>query len=482
MTTEPMIQPASAAPEGPAAISATIPATLWAACRVFVPLVLIANLAVEAVPHVRGLAFAPQLRYAVVTPACAIGAGLAACLYRIFQGRSAWPRWMLTGCLALLAVLVLVLVDALGPAGLARQAAVPVLAVAAALAFLVPRAMARPSGKVGRVATAVFGALALAGVVAALAGERVEPAGPGAIAFDIPRATFDVAHQFMDFPDGTRIHYVDEGRGETLLFLHGNPGWSFQWRELVEGLKGSCRCVVLDYPGFGLSFAPPGYGYTPGEQSRLVEAFVDRMGLRDLTLVMQDWGGPIGLGLAERRPELVRRLVLGNTWAWPTSTGTPRGKFSKLVGGPVGEFIQMNFNGFTAAALSHDISRKLPTDVAAIYRRPFRPLDRRGVAAFYPGQITAASAYFAEVEAGLSRIRDRRTLIFWGLRDPGFPRADLERHERAFPNHTTVELPEAGHFFFEDAPERVLAHLRAFLAKEATAAGSNPQEKRHGRS
>jgi haloalkane dehalogenase len=105
------------------------------------------------------------------------------------------------------------------------------------------------------------------------------------------------------------------------------------------------------------------------------------------------------------------------------------------------------------------------------------------VAAFYPGQITAASAYFTELEAGLPRIRDRRTLILWGMRDPGFPRADLERHERAFPNHTTVELPEAGHFFFEDAPEQVLAHLRAFLAGEAiSAAGSNPQEKPHGRS
>jgi pimeloyl-ACP methyl ester carboxylesterase len=462
---------------------AAMQATLWAACRVFVPLVLIANLAVEAVPHARGIAFPPQLRYAVVTPACALGAGLAVCLYRVFQARSGWPRWMLNGCLALLVMLVLILLDAFGPAGLVRQAAFPVLVVAVALAFLVPRAMGRPSGRVGRWATVVFGGLAVLGVVAAFASERVGPPGPDGLAFDIPRTTFDVAHKFMDLPNGTRIHYVDEGAGETLLFLHGNPGWSFQWRELVHGLKGSYRCVVLDYPGFGLSSAPAGYGYTAQEQRAVVEAFVDHLGLHDLTLVMQDWGGPIGLGLAERRPELVRRLVLGNTWAWPTSTSTPRGKFSKLVGGPVGEFIQMNFNGFTAAALSHDIARKLPADVAAIYRRPFRPLDRRGVAAFYPGQITAASAYFTELEAGLPRIRDRRTLILWGMRDPGFPRADLERHERAFPNHTPVELPEAGHFFFEDAPEQVLAHLRAFLAGEAiSAAGSNPQEKPHGRS
>ncbi|HLP31204.1 MAG TPA: alpha/beta fold hydrolase, partial [Geothrix sp.] len=303
MIPETTVHHASAAPGLPPAM----PETLWAACRVFVPLVLIANVAVEAVPHVRGIAFVPQLRYVVMTPACALSAGLATFLYRFFRVRSDRPRWMLAGCLALLAMLVLVLMGAFGPAGLARQAAFPVFAVAAALAFLAPRALARPSGRVGRVAAAAFGALALIGVIAGLAGEQVEPAGPGAMAFDIPQATFDVAHKFMDFPDGTRIHYVDEGRGETLLFLHGNPGWSFQWRELVSGLKSSYRCVVLDYPGFGLSIAPPGFGYTPGEQSRVVEAFVDRLGLQDLTLVMQDWGGPIGLGLAERRPELVRQ-------------------------------------------------------------------------------------------------------------------------------------------------------------------------------
>jgi haloalkane dehalogenase len=262
------------------------------------------------------------------------------------------------------------------------------------------------------------------------------------------------------------VHYVDVGTGETLLFLHGNPAWSFQWHDLIDGLRGSARCVALDYPGFGLSSAPPGYGFTPREQSRVLEEFVDRLGLRDLTLVMQDWGGPIGLGLAGRRPELVRRVILGNTWAWPTTTGEARGKFSIIAGGPIGEFVQMNFNGFTAVALKRGVVRTLPDDVAKMYLRPFRPLDRRGVAAFYPGQITAASEYFTEVEAGLHRVRDRSALIFWGLRDPGFPRADLERFERAFPDHKTIELAGADHFFFEDAAPLMIAEIRAFASRK----------------
>jgi haloalkane dehalogenase len=277
---------------------------------------------------------------------------------------------------------------------------------------------------------------------------------------------FDADHKFVDLPSGARVHYVDVGTGETLLFLHGNPAWSFQWRDLIGGLHDSFRCVALDYPGFGLSEAPPGYGFTPREQSHALEEFIDHLGLRHLTLVMQDWGGPIGLGLAGRRPDLVRRVVLGNTWAWPTGTSEPRGLFSKIAGGPIGEFVQMNFNGFVSFAFKRGVVRELPADVAELYVRPFRPLDRRGVAAFYPGQITAASEYMSEVETGLSRVGDRRALIFWGMQDPGFPRADLERFEKSFPNHKTIELADADHFFFEDASQLMVREIRAFASME----------------
>src|SRR6266508_4439539 len=436
--------------------------TLWVGCAVFLPLVVIATVAVEAVPHVRGLAFVPQLRYARMTPACAISGVGAAFLYRFLQEHTSRPRWALTACLSLVAFLVLMLMRIAGPSGLAGAAAPPVLGIASALALLVPRLSERPRRRIGTVATVIFGVLAMVGVVVALASERATSPGPDGMAFDVPRRLLDAGHDYVDLPSGARVHYFDVGTGDTLLFLHGNPAWSFQWRDLIAGLRGSFRCVALDYPGFGLSSAPPGYGFTPREQSHMLEEFVDRLGLHDVTLVMQDWGGPIGLGLAGRRPELVHRVILGNTWAWPTSTSEPRGKFSKIAGGSIGEFVQMNFNGFAWAALKQGVVRKLPADVAEVYLRPFRPLERRGVAAFYPGQITAASDYLAEVEAGLGRIRDRRALIFWGMRDPGFPRVDLERFEAAFPNHETIELPDSNHFFFEDAASRMLDEIGIF--------------------
>jgi pimeloyl-ACP methyl ester carboxylesterase len=369
--------------------------------------------------------------------------------------------------------------NAAGPPGLAAAAFPALLSVAVAVALLVPRFVDRPRrSRVGTVAIVVFGALEVIGVVGARSSERVAPPGPQGLAFEIPRAMFDADHKFVDLPSGARVHYVDEGKGETLLFLHGNPAWSFQWRDLIRGLRGSHRCVALDYPGFGLSQAPAGFGFTPREESLVVEEFVDRLGLRDVTLVMQDWGGPIGLGLAERRPELVRRVVLGSTWAWQTSKSAPRGRFSVIAGGPVGEFVQVNFNGFASLALKAGIVRKLPPDVANVYLRPFRPLDRRGIAAFYPGQITAATEYFAEVEAGLPRVADKKALIFWALKDQGFPRSDLARFEETFPNHKTIELPNANHFFFEDAPDQMFPEIRAFVASDPTGPATAPKDRR----
>ncbi|WP_437674549.1 alpha/beta fold hydrolase [Sorangium sp. So ce131] len=441
--------------------------------------VLLATAAVLAAPHARGIAFFPALRYAVVAPACGLVAVAAAFLYRALAERFARPRPMLAAVLAGLAAGVLLAMAAAGPRGLAAAALPAVLGVAAALALLVPRLLERPRPRragrprpfrAGTAAIVLLGALELVGLFGALSSERAAPRGAQGLAFEIPRAMFDADHRFVELPGGARIHYVDEGEGETLLFLHGNPAWSFQWRDLVRGLRGSHRCVALDYPGFGLSDAPAGFGFTPREQSLVVEEFVDRLGLRDVTLVMQDWGGPIGLGLAGRRPELVRRVVLGSTWAWPTSTSTPRGKFSILVGGPLGEFAQVNFNAFASLGIKNGIVRELPAEVADVYLHPFRPLDRRGIAAFYPGQITAATAYFAEVEAGLPRLADKEALLFWALKDVGFPRDDLARFEEAFPHHRTIELPDADHFFFEDAADVMIPEIRAFVSSASARA------------
>ena len=427
---------------------------LWAGLAVSVLTVPLAALTVLATPHVRGLGFFIELRYAITTLTCALLSLAAAFCCEAF-GRRRFRRALLGVVLVTLAGL------SLGRSGLLAAAAPAVLLVALLLSYLSPRSLAASRSRSRRAAILLFALLEGMLAIWAWRSEQLAPAGDDA-KFSVPRALFDVEHRFVTLPSGARVHYVDEGQGPVLLFLHGNPAWSFQWRALIAGLRGSFRCIALDYPGFGMSSGPEGYGYTAREQSQVLEELVDALKLRDLTLVMQDWGGPIGLGFAGRRPELVGKLVLGSTWAWPTTSAEPRGKFSLVAGGPLGEFIQINFNGFAALGIEHGIVRKLPREQLATYLRPFVPLDRRGIAAFYPGQINAASDYFRDLAAGLPKLAKLPVLIFWAGLDEGFPRSDLTRWQHAFARHQTIELPNANHFFFEDESTRMLPRIAAF--------------------
>ena len=263
--------------------------------------------------------------------------------------------------------------------------------------------------------------------------------------------------------DGARLHYLDEGAGPPMLMLHGNPTSSFLYRHVIAGLRDRFRCVALDYPGFGGSRAPAGYDFTPRAHSRVVERFVDALGLSGLTLFVQDWGGPIGLGFAGRRPERVRRLVIGNTWAWPVNGDIHFEYFSRLMGGPIGRFLIRRYNAFVNVLIPAGVRRrKLPPDVMAAYRAPIPTPESRLPTAIFPREILASRAYLAEVEKGLDRLRDRPALIAWGTRDIAFRARERERFERKFPHHRTVILEGAGHYIQEDAPEEIVAAIRVW--------------------
>lgn len=442
---------------------------LWAGWAASVPAVIVATVVILETPHVRGIGFFTPLRFAVVTPLTMAISIASAMAFRTFAPRSTRPRSVMFAALIILSLVLWAGMLALGRPGLAGAALPALLVVGAFLGWLIPRRVTRSRGRIGTVATVLFGGLELLGVGRASSSESGPLRDGKAASFVLPHEVFGTDSRFVDLPDGAHVHYVDVGQGPVLLFLHGNPSWSYQWRELVRDLSKDHRCVALDYPGFGLSDAPPGFGFTPREESHVVEAFVDQLGLTDMTLIMQDWGGPIGLGLAGRRPELVRKVVLGSTWAWPTTTEEPRGKFSFLAGGPVGEFVQVNFNGFASLGVKNGIVHPASPEVLDMYLRPFVPLDRRGIAAFYPGQINQATDYFREVEAGLPRLRDKKALVFWALKDRGFPLADLHRFEDAFPEHRTIELPDADHFFFEDAADQMVPIIRTFVGEEPSA-------------
>jgi len=281
--------------------------------------------------------------------------------------------------------------------------------------------------------------------------------------FPVPHELFPVEHRFTDV-DGAHVHYVDEGVGETILLLHGNPAWSFLYRKIIVGLKPQFRCVALDYPGYGMSSAPAGYRFTPREHSAVLEAFVDQLQLHDLTLMVQDWGGPIGLGLGGRRPELVRRLIIGNTFAWPLDGEFRVRVFSALMGGPVGRTLNRRFMFVPRFFFARGLAQRHSRQVLDLYLAPWRDRARRAPAAIGPRQLIAASAYLKEVEASLPKLADRPALIVWGVKDFAFREPARERFEQVFPNHRTVVYDDASHFLQEDVGDRIAEAFKAFAA------------------
>ena len=260
--------------------------------------------------------------------------------------------------------------------------------------------------------------------------------------------------------DGARVHYVDEGEGPPLLLLHGNPTWSFLYREIIKGVRDRFRCIAPDYPGFGLSRAPAGYGYKPAEHAAVIERLVEQLDVRGATMMVQDWGGPIGFSVATRRPDRFAAFVIGNTWAWPkTDLGTQA--FSRLMGGPIGGYLILRRNFFVEKAVPGGVRRRdLPPAVMDAYRGPFpTPASRRPVHVF-PREILAGRPFLAEVERGLPALRDRPALIVWPTNDVAFREPERRRWEQTFPNHRTVALEGAGHYIQEDAPEEIVAAIR----------------------
>jgi haloalkane dehalogenase len=263
--------------------------------------------------------------------------------------------------------------------------------------------------------------------------------------------------------DGNLVHYVDEGQGPPLLLLNGNPSWSFGWRDVILGLRGSYRCIAPDYPGLGMSRAAPGYDLRPASHSRIVEALVDRLGLAGITVFGYAWGGPIGLALAGRRPEIVAALVIGNTWAWPDDRLRAR-LFGALMGGPLSPLLVDRLDLMIRLYLPLGLKRgALSAAERAAYAGPFQDGGRSAMRAF-PRDIVRGRAYLRAVEANLPRLADKPAIILWPDSDPGFGDPELARWQALLPDAPTVTLRHTGQFIDEDAPEDIVAALLAWEA------------------
>jgi pimeloyl-ACP methyl ester carboxylesterase len=263
------------------------------------------------------------------------------------------------------------------------------------------------------------------------------------------------------------MSYLDEGAGdEAVVMVHGNPTWSFYYRNLVLGLRGKIRCIVPDHIGCGLSDKPQDFNYTLGEHIKNLRALLDRLNLRKIHLVVHDWGGPIGLGTALARPEQLGRVVILNTAAFADTVVPWR---IRLCRAPlIGEFLVRGFNGFAWPATWMSVTKPLNSDIKRGFLYPYdnwhnRIATHRFVVDIPSGNGSASDLALAGVESKLGLLRDRPVRILWGGRDFCFNRHYYDRWRQVVPGAQADYLEEAGHYVLEDEPERCLAEIMAHL-------------------
>ncbi len=256
---------------------------------------------------------------------------------------------------------------------------------------------------------------------------------------------------------GPRVHYIDEGAGRPVVMFHGNPTWSFLYRKVIQQLSGRFRCVAMDYPGFGLSERPSGYGYTSEEHARVIGQLVDHLNLDGFIVVGQDWGGPIGMTVATERASRVAGTVFANTWYWPATGSLVT--FSLVMSSPPLQWLILHRNSFVNFIMPRSVAIPMEANVFKSYQdaQP-NPEARRGVAEF-PKQIRLARPMLERLAATAPKALGAKPMeLVWAMKDPAFGSEQvIARWQRDFPSANLTRLANANHYIQEDAPDAVAA-------------------------
>lgn len=287
----------------------------------------------------------------------------------------------------------------------------------------------------------------------------------------------------MDYPftghyfdqNGIAQHYLDEGQGEPILMVHGNPSWSFYYRKIVKALRENYRCIVPDHIGMGYSDKPDDSAYDYTLQRRVDDlcALMDSLNLdQPLTLMVHDWGGMIGMAYAVRNPEKIKRLIILNTAAFHKPPGKKMPWQLGIVRDtPLGSWAVRYLNAFVVGAAWLGVTRRaMPASVRNGYCAPYNtPENRRAVLRFVqdiplkPGD--RAYDLVTEIQQSLYLFKETPALICWGMKDFVFDQYFLREWQNVLPQAQVVEFPDSGHYVLEDAAEDIIPLVKDFLAR-----------------
>jgi pimeloyl-ACP methyl ester carboxylesterase len=265
--------------------------------------------------------------------------------------------------------------------------------------------------------------------------------------------------------DGVRLHYLDEGSGDAVLFVHGTPSWSFEFRHIVSALSGSYRCIAPDHIGFGLSDKPHDYNYSPRIHSGNLNQLIARLDLKNITMVVHDFGGPIGLNYAIQNPGKIKQLVIINSWLWSLKEDPKYGSLRRFLSSPLLPFLYkfLNFPARYLLPYSFAPGNKPSPQLLRHYTGPFGiPSERYGTIGFARSMLNDQD-WFEELWNNSDAIKNKRTLLVWGMADRFITPRNLEKFEKHFLNSRSVKIMDAGHFPHEEKSEVVVAEIQKWL-------------------
>lgn len=270
---------------------------------------------------------------------------------------------------------------------------------------------------------------------------------------------------------GHNLSFLDQGQGRVIVMLHGNPTWSFFFRNLAILLQDTYRVIVPDHMGCGFSDKPQDYSYTLKTHIDNLETLLADLDIEKFSLVVHDWGGAIGMGLAVRNPERVESVVVMNTAAFPSQRIPLRIRMCRVP--LLGDLIVRGFNGFARGALTMAVVNKMTPAVARGYLEPYDSWAHRIALLRFVQDIPltpkdASWKSLTEIDHGLKLLQDIPMLVLWGGRDFCFTRHFYNEWLQRFPGAESHFFPDAGHYVLEDAFNAMAPRLTTFFQKNIT--------------
>ncbi|OIO59399.1 MAG: alpha/beta hydrolase [Verrucomicrobia bacterium CG_4_10_14_3_um_filter_43_23] len=267
-----------------------------------------------------------------------------------------------------------------------------------------------------------------------------------------------------------RMHFLDEGNGTPVIMVHGNPTWSFYYRNLVLGLRDKYRCIVPDHIGCGLSDKPQDYSYTLSTHIDNLSRLIEHLQIERFHLIVHDWGGAIGIGAALKHIDKLDKIVILNTAAFRSKHIPFRIRLCRIP--IIGEWIVRALNGFARPATFMAVEKKLPKAVKDGYLFPYNNWANRIAIARFVQDIPLNQKHpsyntLLGIEEKLHQLKEKAMLICWGKKDFCFNQHFLKVWKERFENAETYVYEKASHYLLEDEGEEVLKEIVKFLAEDA---------------